>query len=68
MVTRICQSIVQSNNQGLLHVHVISHHGDCRNRGKALYNLSLAPYNTGPVKLVRQGSANDQYQCPSVPH
>ena len=68
MVTRICQFIVQSNNQGRLHVHVISHHGDCRNRGKALYNLSLAPYNTGLVKLVRQGSANDHYQCPSVPH
>ncbi len=68
MVTRICQSIVQSNNQGRLHVHVISHHGDCRNRGKALYNLSLAPYNTVLVKLVRQGSANDHYQCPSVPH
>ena len=68
MVTRICQSIGQSNNQGRLHVHVISHHGDCRNRGKALYNLSLAQYNTGLVKLVRQGSANDHYQCPSVPH
>jgi hypothetical protein len=68
MVTRICQSIGQSNNQGRLHVHVISHHGDCRNRGKALYNLSLAPYHTGLVKLVRQGSANDHYQCPSVPH
>ena len=68
MVTRICQPIGQSNNQGRLHVHVISHHGDCRNRGKALYNLSLAPYNTGLVKLVRQGSANDHYQCPSVPH
>ena len=68
MVTHICQSIGQSNNQGCLHVHVISHHGDCRNRGKALYNLSLAPYNTCIVKLVRQGSANDHYQCPSVPH
>ena len=68
MVTHICQSIGQSNNQGRLHIHVISHHGDCRNRGKALYNLSLAPYNTGLVKLVRQGSANDHYQCPSVPH
>ena len=68
MVTHICQSRGQSNNQGRLHVHAISHHGDCQNRGKALYNLSLAPYNTGLVKLVRQGSANDHYQCPSVPH